>query len=299
MYLLPQLPTPFAEALANQLCELSVEQCRQHRRLEDNNQIFTPTGGTRIPDANYAALRDGLAAVAEKAGYPKDSAAAREQFDVEAALLLYERFQITDNEASRDGIWNFLCCVALPDLVRWRWAASELPTERYLGGVRNTFQRLWWRAKAYYDAGAPDPHWLLREIGEDESVGIMERTGLSGTRPFAVAVLKALIECHRNSPVMARSELMREAMKRFRRLGAVLALEALSPNELQELCTSVFRDTIGQPKTMTAKTATAAKQPDARPAPPQKPETSTPHALSPDDLAWLEADIKRNQGRRR
>jgi hypothetical protein len=106
----------------------------------------------------------------------------------------------------------------LPDLVRWRWLREEkeVPLTRFLAGPKNTFERLWWRAHAYFDpANEGDAYWLVREIGEDESVGMMERTLLSGIRPFVVAVLKghlspfAQIKPHSKSCSMLHSFRMR------------------------------------------------------------------------------------------
>jgi hypothetical protein len=300
MYLMPQLPTPFAEILARQLCGLSVAECRQHRSLEHTNRIFSPTGGTRVGDLEYARLRDELSAVAEKAGYPQDSATARTRFDIEVAIFLHREFKVTENEAAKQGVWNFLSCVALPDLVRWRFLSSdETPADRFLAGQKNTFERLWWRSKAYYDASETDAYWLVRQIGEDESVGMMERTTLSGIRPFVLAALRALIECYKTKPPIARSELMRDAMKRLRRLGGVVALEALQESELGQLCNSVFNESIGSPKSTAGSPAKNKDKPmpvQPAPAKSQPTKSSSGASLSSEDLAWLEADIKRNQG---
>lgn len=302
MHLLPQLPAPFAELLARQLCALSIEECRARRALDHSNRVFTPTGGTRITDAAYAALREALSSIAEKAGYPRDNAGARSQFDTETAIFLHREFKITENEASKPGVWNFLSCVALPDLVRWRWlTAGDTSIDRFFAGNRNTFERLWWRAHAYYDrTKEADPYWLVREIGEDESVGIMERTGLSGMRSFVVVVLKALLEVYETKPPVARSELMRDAMKRLRRVGGIVAIEALTDGEQLEVCRSMFRESIAalappihritaepQPAKMTSKPATPSHRP-----------SQSKGGVSTEELAWLESEMKRNQGRR-
>lgn len=301
MYLMPQLPTPFAEMLARQLWGLGLGECRKRRSLDHINRVYSPTGGTRIADPDYARLRDELSAVAEKAGYPQDNSAARTRFDLEAAILLHKEFKVTENEAAKQGVWNFLCCVALPDLVRWRFLSNdETPIERFLAGQKNTFGRLWWRANAYYDVNADDPYWLVKEIGEDESVGMMERTALSGMRPFVVAALRALIECYRTKPPISRSELMRDAMKRFRRLGGVVALETLQESELGQLCKSVFIESTGSPKPH-SDSREKDKQASTRQAPtkPQPANQSPGSGVSVEELAWLEAEMRRNQGKGR
>lgn len=291
MYLMPQLATPFAEMLSKQLCGLAVSECRQRRSLDNTNRVYTPTGGTRISDSDYSKLRDALSTIAENAGHPRDNANARGQFDIEVAVFLHREFKVTENEAAKQGVWNFLSCVALPDLVRWRFFSEEETTiDRFLAGQKNTFERLWWRAKAYFDETASDPYWLVREIGEDESVGMMERTALSGMRPFVLAALRALIECYEKKPPIARSELMRDAMKRFRRVGAVIALEGISPAELDQLCKSVFVESVaGMSDKMKSPSNTKAVESKAA-----RPKSSAGASL--EDLAWLEAEMKRNQG---
>lgn len=300
MYLMPQLPTPFAEVIAREFCSLRIAECRERRALDHTNRIYTPTGGRRIPDRDYAQLRDRLSALAETAGYPKENAGARARFDVDAAIFLHREFKVTENEAAKGGIWNFLSCVALPDLVRWRWqSGGETSLDRFLSGHRNTFERLWKRSHAYFDTGNEDPYWLVREIGEDESVGMMERTTLCGVRPFVVSVLRALLECYRSRPLVARSELMRDAMKRFRRLGGLIALEALSKGELSSLCQSVFAESsrsLAPPREMVVHDAgrpgTAASR-----ATKLSDKSRSRRGVSLEDLAWLEVEMKRNQGR--
>lgn len=296
MYLMPQLPTPFADALARQFCLLSVEDCRKRRTLESPNRVFTATGGTRIPDRVYTKFCGDLVAIADRSGYPNDNKSTRTTFDTEAAILLHREFRISENEAAKPGVWNFLTCVVAPDLVRWRFQTSDAtPLDRFLAGQKHLLQRLWWRAKAYYDpANAADPYWLVREIGEDESVGMMERTTLSGIRPLVIAILRTLIETHRTSPGSARSELMRDAMKRFLRLGAVVAFESLNGDELRHLCRQVLNESVvalGSAKPKAGAKDSAAK----RVVRPDKRQDDT----TVGSLAALEASLKSNQLRRR
>ena len=49
--------------------------------------------------------------------------------------LLHERMDISPAEASSQGVWAFVACVMLPDVVRWRFPGGEATTlERFLGG---------------------------------------------------------------------------------------------------------------------------------------------------------------------
>ena len=61
--------------------------------------------------------------------------------------------------------WNFLSCDLMPEVVHWRFfhkrdvyqPTKEALIDRYLGGRRNCFQRLWWRA------------FCLRDLYSDEN----------------------------------------------------------------------------------------------------------------------------------
>ena len=246
MFLLPQLPMPYAEPLALEYCGLSVTECLRHRNLNHANLIFSPIGGSRISDADLKKLIDGISDLAISLGYPNGSPDIRFKFDVELAIFLETKIKISDNEASKPGIWNFLSCVALPDLVRWRFQGSEAtPVNRFISGQKNMFERLWWRARAYYDeTNEKDPYWLVREIREDESVGIMERTALSGIRPIVPIILKELIVAAKSSKILPRSEIMRDAMKRFLRLSSIIALESQGANAMRGISQSVFQETL-------------------------------------------------------
>ena len=304
MYLLPQISTPSAEILVKELCVLSVSECKSRRRLDHGNRVYSPTGGAFATDAQFKQLCDGLSKIAEGVGYPQGDLAARMRFDVDVAIFLHEKFQITENEAAKQGVWNFLSCVALPDLVRWRFPSDNgTVAVRFLDAEKHTFGRLWWRAKAYFDTNNKDPYWLVREIGEDESCAMMERTSLSGIRPFVVTALRSFIECYKeDKPSIGRQDLLRDAMKRFRRLGGVLALEALSEAELSDLCRSVFKESIGMEKPrMESKVSESVKSVSTKSvAGGGKTGNTSPNSpASSEDLAWLSAEMKGNQGRTR
>lgn len=299
MNLMPQLSMPFAELLAQDLRGISIKECYQHRRTYHINRVYSSTGGTRISEDEYSRLCKGLSDIAEKCGYPDDSGSARMKFDIACAIFLHKEFKITDNEAAKSGMWNFLSCCALPDLVRWRWhSKEETAIERFLSGNRNSFERLWWRASAYHDGNAKNPYWLVEEIGEDESVGIMERTTLSGVRSLVVILLRTLVQSHKLRPQIARSELMRDAMKRVHRVSGVVAIETLSETEISELCSRILVESMNTfSATQNAKSPLAEVNASMKGKPAFNMYPKRHDVATDQEISSLEYLLKRNQGK--
>jgi hypothetical protein len=151
---------------------------------------------------------------------------------------------ISANEAADPRLWAFLACVVAPDIVRWRFPGGAAGTseERFLGtarGLRNTFGRLWWRSHVLSPGpdGADDP---LGRLGEDELVQITERPNLAGSRRLASQLADSFLEANVRYPSISRSNLMRDSMKRIRRLAAFVDFDALDDDGLVDLIDDVF-----------------------------------------------------------
>jgi Family of unknown function (DUF6339) len=153
------------------------------------------------------------------------------------ALLLYERMQITPHQAADEEIWAHLTAGPFAALAAWRFPG--LPDERVLGRApRNTFRRLWWRAEILGPRAWDQEGGLL----EDETVQIMERTGIAASPLVARALADAFTRRAQASPGLRRMELMRDAMKRVNRLTPFVVLEALPTGMLTERLDAVFEE---------------------------------------------------------
>src|SRR6266487_3809562 len=98
--------------------------------------------------------------------------------------------------------------------------------DRLMGRPRNVFRRLWARS---YALGA-----AASELREDKTVAILERPTPGGDVRVARAIAEthlAAISRHRS---VARTELMRQAAKRIRRISIVVTLAALTYPQLQD-----------------------------------------------------------------
>jgi hypothetical protein len=180
---------------------------------------------------------------AESLGYPDaGDEQSRINFDKTAAGILHSSMGIEPSEAAKSGVWEFATCVLACDLVRWRFPGGEdgTPLERFLGGRRNAFQRLWWRAFVLQKEGVADKYELLGRLGEDEIVQIMERPFLAGSRGLSRAVASELLEAAARHPGISRRTLIREVQKHLRRLAAFASFEAVQPEELNSLVRDLF-----------------------------------------------------------
>lgn len=246
MILFPLLPHHISVELANLARSASVRSLADSAAPEHSACEYTPTGGTRVTTAALNKLRGDLLELALAAGYP--SPASQQQaaaFDSEAALVLSQQMLIAPAEAAKGDVWEFLSCVLLPDVVRWRFGGTggaATPLERFLSGRRNVFQRLWWRAFLLSPRVADAPHLpeLLRALGEDELVQLMERPSLAGIEGLPASIASGLLAASRSYSDITRRQLIREAQKRFLRLSSFVSFESIAPTELSRHVENVF-----------------------------------------------------------
>jgi hypothetical protein len=146
-------------------------------------------------------------------------------FDLALGQTLYEQLQIIPADAAHDGTWSFLTLVVFPDVAVLRFPGMHI--NRMMGGERNVLRRTWIRQKVLGDL----LHSPGRQLGEDELVGLFERTAFARNhaliRRLAIAVL-----VYDGS---ARSEWARDLYKRVRYNTGPRVLDALSDDELDAI----------------------------------------------------------------
>lgn len=153
---------------------------------------------------------------------------------------------INPGEAARNSVWSFIAIILLPDVVKWRFssATGSVSAKRYLGGVRNTFQRLWWRGHVFYDPEKDDPYHYVRVLSEDALVAIMERPGLSSNTRIARSLAEAIHSLEsgpEDYPYELRQEIWRNALKRIRQRLVVANLESLGHKILMHMINDFFK----------------------------------------------------------
>jgi hypothetical protein len=160
------------------------------------------------------------------------SAVAR--FDTALGEVLHSSLEILPADAAHQETWNFLSAVVFPDLV---WARfPDLHESRFMGGARNALRRVWLRREVLGDiqTGATNP------LGEDELVGLFERTSLARNRPLIRVLARKVLAMQEEN----RSQAARNLYKRVTDLTGPLLLDCLAEDQLEEL---VHQCSVGAP----------------------------------------------------
>ncbi len=269
----PRLPLTVATSLAEEVARLPRAQLLERASDWDESVILAPVGGTSVDRMEVRRIQ-GLvrARMNDAADRGPTEDAARRSFDFEVSKVLLEEMAIAPHEAAQAGVWAFIACVALPDVVRWRFPGDDgtgTPVRRFTGGargVRNAFGRLWWRAYVLRDPEAVEPWELVRIVLEDQAVGILERPMLSGFPPLAREVLRSVVA----SGGAQQQEVMRDVTKRLRRMAGVIPFEAVTSASLRDLVSIELQRSVTSLGGRTeARTEPTGEEPS--PAPPPSP----------------------------
>jgi hypothetical protein len=147
-------------------------------------------------------------------------------FDLALGSILHEHLRIVPADAAHDETWSFLTLVVFPDVAVLRFPGMH--ADRLIGSPRNVLRRTWFREEVLAEL----LHSTDRPLGEDELVGLFERSALARNhgliRRLAVAVLAY------EGP-MARSEWARELYKRVTFTTGPRLLDAMSDAELDAI----------------------------------------------------------------
>ena len=215
---------------------------------------FAATGGSPVDPDQLTELRERILRIAGNNGFGDASArVSHAEFDAEMSASLAEDPLFASGEALRDDVWAFVGVALAPDIVHWRFGAAH---ERYLGGVRNTFQRQWLRGRAL-DRGEGDPErWqLLEELTEDALVQITERPSLGGDPVLARAIAEAWLRASLHHGRGAMEPVMRRAVLRVRIWNEIRSLGDLPPGHLADLLDDAFSIPAERRGTATTETA--------------------------------------------
>jgi hypothetical protein len=238
--LYPRLSPRAARTLLVQLSQLTMPELQAVAGASHEDEVFPATGGTRATAPQLQALRERVVELAMSAGFPAEvgqDAAAR--FDVAVGAQL-AALPMTPGEAARDDVWAFLTLVLLPDVACWRF--PDRNERRLLGGVRNAFQRMWWRAFVLRDAEAQDP-WHLLRLPEDALVGLMERPGISSNPRVALEIARTIEHLAGTVPSASREDAWRDAYKRIRQRIPIVNFDWFPPGELRALLQGIGNET--------------------------------------------------------
>ncbi len=258
MFLFPRIPDSYARMLAQEYQTLEAEETSRtassKKGSHQTNTTYTATGGTRVSDERLTELAEKVDQLAKTFGFPeKLSQSAQRRFDFELMKLLYE-LPLVPAESSRNEVWQYLTCVLFPHIVTWRHQDSSGVTNvvRFVGGVRNAFQRLFLRAKILHHQNI-DTRWIYLDpeseywLSEDQQVALTERTSLAREPVLCTHLARTFNELVTLVPPGIDSPsqtFFREAMKRVIRELAFVRVAALLPVEIGELAHRVFVESL-------------------------------------------------------
>jgi len=228
----PRLPNADARLLAEELREASLsglDAVREFVGASHPRAATVPTGGRPASESEILQVRQAvLADVGEWVDGRVLPRRVQPEFDARLGNALHMALEIIPADAAHEETWNFLTLVLLPDVALTRF--PTLTEERALGGQRNVLRRAWSRWDILGEL-------LMRGsplLGEDELVGLLERTAVARNR----SLVKALAERVLNyQGARARSEYARDLYKRVRYRTGPLMLDLYSSADLDDLIT--------------------------------------------------------------
>jgi hypothetical protein len=192
---------------------------------------YAATGGSVLASRELGELRSSLEQVAREHGFGKaGSRADMARFDAAMAAHLADHALLGSGEALRDDVWAFIAVVLAPDIAHWRFGAARA---RFLGGVRNTFQRLWLRGITLDRGAAAPERWkLLDELTEDALVQITERPSIAADPRLACHLAEGWVRAAQRHGRSVMEPVMRQATLRLRIRNEVRSLASLPDDEL-------------------------------------------------------------------
>lgn len=216
-----------------------------HVRMQSVAQAFTTwatSGGRRVSPEELQDIRGTVLEIARSHGYPNGEEREARAFDAGCTIWFGEAVPLPAGEALRDDVWTWICVCLLPDLVSWRFRGKS--DERFIGGVRNTFQRHWTRARLFdRGAEAPDRWRLVHAMSEDAVVQVVERPSVGSSPQIARAIGEAWLLIAAEQRGVPMELLARAAIRDLRILGATVALVGMQQDELNNLAAEVFAAT--------------------------------------------------------
>lgn len=151
-------------------------------RFDHERKIPVATGRIANPEEIEAVRSAVVEDVAGWLGGGPLSPLERTELDAALGRSLHQALSIVPADAAHEGTWSFLTLVVFPDVAAARF--PDFHVDRFVGTARNALRRTWQRYESLGDLPGPSSGGL----GEDELVGLLERTQLVRNRALARAL---------------------------------------------------------------------------------------------------------------
>jgi hypothetical protein len=252
LFTYPRLEIGNAAELINASAGIEVEKIAKTLEKVGFPTFVPPVLGHKfVTPEKLASVRAELRDLAGRSGYPHGSKLRdRQNFDTRAAIYLHGGLEAVPGELLRDEVWMYFSCVIAPDIVCWRWRqdGKEPNLDRFLGGERNCFGRLWRRADVLRDERLSDPWTLVTSLVEDNFTNILERTSIARNRPLAREIARAFLlrrelvkKLDAENPTQA---FFRQLAMRLRRYGGYVELAAMRNDEMAAVVAEIANATL-------------------------------------------------------
>lgn len=201
---------------------------------------FAASGGSR-DDHSVSEIRRELMELAKACGFPTaPNYRNAQKFDNDAAIFLSTHYALQSAEALRDDVWAYIAIVECAEIVRWRF--KKYTHDRYRGGVRNTFQRLWLRGKAVDRGEGHFDRWgILESFPEDAASQLLDRTSILNDRDLTLAIGEVWLSYSEDESLDVKlSEVLREALKIIRMKTEIVLYTCYEFDDLVAAIQEVF-----------------------------------------------------------
>ncbi|GAD52051.1 hypothetical protein MBEHAL_0811 [Halarchaeum acidiphilum MH1-52-1] len=168
------------------------------------------------------------------------------EMDTKAAKAVHEEIDLSRAAASDSGIWNALAMKYYPWFVRHRWkyeSKTGMKKKFWTYGAAldsnsSTFERLWWIAELTHEG---DDYTNTRRAFRSRRFCFrVFDIQLGRYKPAALALLDVLYDEENGSFVS--NDIIDGTVKRFRRAGSTVPLEARTQDELVPMIQGIRED---------------------------------------------------------
>jgi len=227
----PRLTRGVALALFEEIQSIHATHGRsaltKHVRFDHERKVPVATGRIATPD-EIADVR--WAVVDDLAPWlDRDRLTEKAEFDAALGRSLHKHLKIVPADAAHEGTWSFLTLVVFPDIAALRF--PEFHADRFIGSHRNALRRTWQRhdilGDLYESSGSI--------LGEDELVGITERTSVARNHRLARA-LASRVQAYEGPN---RMQWARELYKLATFHTGVRLIDALDDEEIRQFVDSL------------------------------------------------------------
>ena len=229
MWLYPRLPRPVAERLAARLKRIAPTDRVALAFERHGRAAVAPTGGPEVPVEHLQHLADSIRAAFAEEMRDRMKPGSEARVDARLGRLLHDKMAIIVSDAAHEGVWSFLSVVLLPDVTTWRF--PDCHPSRLVGTPRNALRRTWWRQHVLGDIIGDAEQPIARPLGEDELVGIFERSRMARSHELARCIARYILSLD----LPDRSSFSRELAKRIRRLLAYVNVDSLERGQIESL----------------------------------------------------------------